>query len=481
MSASQSSEDVECCIVGAGPAGLAAGLELARHGVSSILVLDRHPIVGGLARTETFDGARFDVGPHRFFTKNAEINALWHNLLGSDFVPVDRVTRILFNKQLFNYPIAARDVLTKLGWSESLKAMLSYLHAQLARRHEPKTFEEWVVAKFGWKLYRIFFKTYTEKVWGIPCSQIDARWAAQRIKGLDLRAAIKNALFPGGEKIKTLVERFHYPVRGAGQMYEAMAERIVKRGGRVRLGCTVVAVHRDGNRVRALEVEEKGGQRFLVTAQRFFSSMPITLFFKAVVPAESHAVLEAANTLYYREHITVNLRIDGTNHFPDQWIYVHAPEVKMARLANYNNFSPAMVSTPGKTGVSVEYFTFQNEDLWKLSNEQLKSLACDELDQVQLVPRQAIEEAWVVRETESYPTYYLAYEEHFERLRRRLDEFENVAPIGRGGMYKYNNQDHSTLTGLLAARNYLKLPGSPYNVWNVNIDAEYHESGKATD
>jgi protoporphyrinogen oxidase len=469
-------ESYECCILGAGPAGLAAAVELCKHGIHSLVLIDRNSLPGGLARTERCGIARFDVGPHRFFTKNAEINRLWHQTLGSDFRPVERVTRVLFNHKLFRYPIRAGEVLFKLGAAESAKAILSYAEARLGARADPVTFEDWVVRQFGRKLYDIFFKTYTEKVWGIPCGEIGAEWAAQRIKGLDILQTLKKAVFPRSTgQAKSLVDRFHYPVLGAGQMYEVMCEQVTGLGAKAMLGTSVVGVTRRGDEIASVIVRTPDGCLVNVTANHFFSSIPITHFIKILVPPEPEAVARAAEALYYRDHITVNLVVDGEDFFPDQWIYVHSPDVRMARIANYNNFSKAMVGEKGKTALSVEYFTFQREDLWQSPDATLVELAADELAYLRLVPKRAIEQAWVVRETESYPTYYLGYQEPYQILRSCLDRFVNLSPIGRGGMYKYNNQDHSALTGLLAARNYLALPGSPHNVWDINIDAEYHE------
>jgi protoporphyrinogen oxidase len=472
-------QSYECCILGAGPAGLGAALELCKHGIHSVVIIDRNHLPGGLARTERFGAARFDIGPHRFFTKNVEINRLWHETLGDDFRPVERMTRILFNHNLFGYPIKASDVVLKLGAVESAKALLSYAHARLAGRVGPVTFEDWVVQKFGRKLYETFFKTYTEKVWGIPCNEIGAEWAEQRIKGLDIVQALRKAVFPESNgRAKSLVDRFHYPVLGAGQMYEVICEQVTALGAKLMLNTSVVGVTRTDDEISSVTVRTPGGGLIDVTASHFFSSIPITHFVKLLAPPESDSVRLAAETLYYRDHITVNLVVDGDDLFPDQWIYVHSPDVRMARIANYNNFSKSMVGESRKTGLSVEYFTFQTEDLWISSDDMLVELAADELDYLGLVRKRTIERAWVVRETESYPTYYLGFQEPYRVLRSCLERFTNLYPIGRGGMYKYNNQDHSTLTGILAARNYLRLSGYPHNIWDVNIDAEYHEEAR---
>ena len=469
---------VKCCILGAGPAGLGVALELVRHGVNDVVIVDRNSTVGGLARTESFDGSRFDVGPHRFFTKNTEINSIWHDTLGADFRPIQRLTRIYYKDKFFNYPIKAFDTIAKLGINESLHAVLSFISSKLTPNGERENYEDWMVKKFGRKLYETFFKTYTEKVWGIPCHEISAEWAAQRIKGLDIIQVLKSALLIRSNTPKTLVEEFDYPVYGAGQMYEAMADKIEKQGVDILLDSSVTSIQHLHNRIQSISVRSSISDTYLLEAQQYFSSIPITHFFKMLTPIENEEVIQAAIDLYYRDHITVNLLVDGDNLFPDQWIYVHSPEVQMARLTNYNNFSKQMVGRIGKSALSVEYFVFQHESLWQMSDEDLKALACEDLERLNLVKKERVDQAWVVRETESYPTYYLGFKEPYHILKKRMNQFDNLYPIGRGGLYKYNNQDHSLYSGILAARNFLKLPGSPFNLWNINIDAEYHEGGE---
>ena len=469
----------ECCILGAGPAGLGTAIELVNHGITNIVIIDRNTVLGGLARTEIFGNTRFDVGPHRFFTKNQEVNKLWHDTLGTDFRPVDRLTRIYYKNKFFNYPIKPLDVVSKLGVIESAHAMIFFLSARFTSKGEALTFEDWITDRFGSKLYDTFFKTYTEKVWGIPGDQIGAEWAAQRIKGLDIIKVIKNAILGGsGKKIKTLVEQFDYPALGAGQMYEVLGEKVAGKGTDFLLGANIVSIHQESDRISSVDLRLKDGEQVRINANHLFSSIPITHFIRMLHPGESDETLNAADALYYRDHITVDLLVSGSSVFPDQWIYVHSPEVQMARIANYNNFSKAMIGSPDKTALSVEYFVFQHEEMWKRPDQELIDLATEELVRLQLLTRGQIESAWVVRESESYPTYYLGFQEPYEKLQKRINRFQNLSAIGRGGMYKYNNQDHSTYSGILAARNYLKLPGSPYNLWNINIDAEYHESAE---
>ena len=466
----------DCCILGAGPAGLATALELVNNGVKDLVIIDKNTIVGGLARTEIFDNNRFDVGPHRFFTKNNEINSLWHNTLGDDFIPVNRMTRILYNKKLFNYPISAVDALSKLGIVESSSAFLSYIYAKTYKK-DVITFEDWIIDKFGRKLYETFFKTYTEKVWGIPCNKIGKEFAEQRIKGLDIIKIIKNTI-TGTSNVKTLVDQFDYPILGAGQMYEAWAEKITSNGGTIMVNSKVKGINLKNGNINDIQVINDDGDELLISAKQYFSSIPITHFFNITNPKIDGVLQKSVSSLYYREHITVNLAIDKKGLFPDQWIYIHDKNVKMARIANYNNFSSAMTINENITAISVEYFVFQDDELWKMNNKGLIELAINEMSSVGLMDKHTVQDGWVIRETESYPTYYLGYKEPYNKLKDELNRINNLYAIGRGGMYKYNNQDHSTLSGLLAAKNYLKLEGSPYNLWNINIDAEYHESSE---
>lgn len=466
----------EVTILGAGPAGLGAALELKKLGVSDVLVLDQHAVAGGLSRTLEFEDHRFDVGPHRFFTKSPEINAMWHEILGEAFQPVSRLTRIYYKQTLFNYPLKPVNALTKLGLVDSAQAIASYMAMHLRHHNgEAENFEDWVSRQFGRKLFEVFFKTYTEKVWGIDCKEIAAEWASQRIKGLSLKEAVLDAINPfnSAKKAKSLVEEFDYPEMGAGQMYEAMASAVADAGGVFQFDTRVTALLMKDNRVRAVRVEENGRSRE-IPVETLFTSIPLTLAVQMIEPAPPAEILEHVQALYYRDHVTVNLIVEGAEHFPDQWIYVHSPDVKMGRLANYNNFSKKMAS-PATSALSVEYFTFQDDEVWGLSDEDLIQLAIDELDYMKLVPRHKVKSGMVIRETEAYPTYYVGYEQHYEPLKAYLESIDNLQCIGRGGMYKYNNQDHSIITGMLAARNYR---GSQYNIWDVNIDGEYQEGSQ---
>jgi protoporphyrinogen oxidase len=472
------SKSYECCIIGAGPAGLGTAYELVKNGITDILIIDKNKKAGGLARTDVLDGVRFDIGPHRFFTKNKEVNKIWHDTLGPEFQPVSRLTRIYYKNKYFNYPIKPLDVLIKLAPLDFLSAILSFLSSQVSKP-PPITFEDWIVQKFGRKLYETFFKTYTEKVWGIPCNQIDAGWAAQRIKGLDALEVLKNSLFGGkNKKIKTLVEEFDFPVLGAGQMHETMCDKVVSQGVELMLESKVIRFNRQDNAIKSIDVLKTNGKEININAKHFFSSIPLSHYFRMLNPPDSPQISDAAEMLRYRDHVTVDLLIGREKVFSDQWIYVHSPDVRIARIANYKNFSKKMVKDENKTALSVEYFAFKFDDLWSKTDEFLSDMAMNELEKMRLIKRGEVEKYWVVRETEAYPVDYLGFQDHYNLLKSRIDEFVNFNSIGRAGMHKYNNQDHSLINGVLAARNYLKLPGSPFKLWDINVDAEYHESAQ---
>lgn len=465
-------------ILGAGPSGISCAYELARHGISSTL-LERHDRVGGLCRTIPFEGFRFDVGPHRFFTKNDEVDQLWHSVLDDACVSVSRQTRILYRNRLFDYPLKPLAALRGLGLGTSLHALASFAQTKFSPRPPaaPDNFEDWVVRQFGRVLYEIFFKTYTEKVWGIPCRTLSAEWAGQRIKGLSLTSLILNSLKGTNNprsKVKSLVDRFDYPRLGAGQIYEKMTDMAQARGATLALNTRVHAVRHDDRAITAIETEGPDGPRTFRAGDHVFSSIPLPQFILRLNPAPPDEVLEAARALYYRAHLTVNLVIRRRRPFPDNWIYIHDPRVRMARIACYGNFSPHMLRSPDQDALSVEYFAFPHDDLWQMPDEPLIRLAGRELEQVGLLNASEIESAFVVRDLESYPVYYLGYPSRLNTLRAYLARFHNLTLLGRGGMYRYNNQDHAILSGLLAARNFC-VPGPHHDLWEINEENEYLE------
>jgi protoporphyrinogen oxidase len=466
-------------IIGAGPAGLAAGYEMAKQN-AKVVVLERMKAIGGLSRTVKHDGCRYDIGPHRFFTRNEEVNKLFRDVVAEDTVHVPRLTRIFYNHKYFNYPLTPLNALFGVGVGSSLSILSSYLTTQMQRRlapREPENFEQWVTDQFGAKLFQTFFKTYTEKVWGIPCTQIGADWAGQRIKGLSLGAAVWHALSKSkGKNIKTLVDEFMFPRLGAGQFYEKMADLIEAHGSTVKTGRRVVQIIREGWRVQRIIVTDEQGRQEILEAKHFLSSAPLTEMVEMLSPAPPEEVLQACRALRYRDHIGVHLKLAG-DPFPDNWIYVHSKQVRMARIANYRNFSAEMADHAGVSPLTIEYFTFKGDEVWKRSDEALVELASDELAQMNIARPAQVLSGFVVRSEKAYPVIETGFQQQIDTIKAWLDQFENLTPIGRSGMFKYNNQDHAIYTGLLAARTALGY--GKYDPWRVNIDAEYHEGGAA--
>jgi protoporphyrinogen oxidase len=463
-------------VIGGGPAGLAAALEAGRHGRHAV-VLEQAGQVGGLARTEMLDGNRFDIGPHRFFTRNAEIEALFREVCGPDLVEVRRLTRIRYRGRWFDYPLTPLNALLGLGPLPAAAILASYATAQVRRRVAPPaiaSFEDWVVDRFGRRLYETFFRSYTEKVWGIPCSRIGAEWASQRIKGLSLATALRTALLgPPPQVARTLIDRFIYPRLGAGQLYEKMAERIRAQGGEVRLGARVVRLPRDGFRLLGAELEGRPA----VGGDFFLSSAPLPQLLGQLDPPPPAPVREAAARLRFRNHISVQLVLQGEAPFPDNWIYVHAPEVRVARIAAYRNFSPAMAAGPDLHPLTLEYFCFAEEPIWTAPDAELVALAGRELARLGLSAGGRVVAGGVIRSAAAYPVIERGADRALEPIRDWLGRFRNLLPIGRSGMFKYNNQDHAMATGLLAART--AVGAGRFDPWLVNIDAAYHEEAPA--
>jgi len=464
-------------VIGAGPAGLTAAYLLSKGGYR-VTVLEADGIVGGISRTAQYRGFRFDIGGHRFFTKLPPVAELWEELLGPEFITVPRLSRIHYSGRYFDYPLKAANTLRGLGLWSATRIVLSYLRARLHPSPVEETFEQWVTNRFGRRLYEIFFKTYTEKVWGIPCSEIRAEWAAQRIQGLSLERAILNAasLQRRDTAIKSLIHQFRYPRLGPGQMWESCRDRIQELGNRVLLEHAVTGIERVGNRVVAVTARTpRGEQRF--AADHVVSSADLHALIRAFDPPAPVLVRAAAEGLRYRDFVVVALILDRDNLFPDNWIYVHTPGVKVGRIQNFNNWSRAMVPEAGKTCLGFEYFCFQGDGLWESSDAELIALASRELEQLGLAPAALVRDGTVIRMPKAYPIYDGAYRAHVETLRGWLDPIENLHTVGRNGMHKYNNQDHSMLTAMMAVWN---MQGAAYDLWSVNTDYEYHEEQRAT-
>jgi protoporphyrinogen oxidase len=463
-------------IVGAGPSGLSAGLEAAENG-ASVTVLERFDRVGGLCRTLDFEGCRFDIGPHRFFTRNAEVNALFERMLGANAIRVKRQTRILHGGVYFDYPLTPLNAMRGMGVRQAARIIGSYAVARARRLAAPRAarnFEEWIVDHFGRQLHELFFKTYTEKVWGIDCREIGADWAAQRIRGLSLPAALKN-LLRKEDAPKTLVGEFSYPRRGAGQFYEAISERIGTLGGRILTMAAVKCIRRENMRIRSVVVEDAEGRLQEVEGRAFLTSSTLTDTMGMLDPPPPPNVLAASQALRYRDHIAVNL-VAMEAAFPDNWIYVHDSSVALARISNYRNFSTAMSGSANLNPLTVEYFATPGDPIWSTENAGLVNRALVELQRLGISERDQVLSAFVVRSAKAYPVIEIGHESRVATIREWFGKLENILPIGRSGMFKYNNQDHAIATGLLAARNMLGF--GAYDPWLVNIDGEYHESGE---
>ncbi len=459
-------------IVGAGPAGLTAAWELIRRGVA-VTVLEKYHLVGGIARTEQYKGYYFDIGGHRFFTKVGEVEQLWHEWMKEDFLLRPRTSRIYYDGKFFDYPLRAFNALFNMGLWRSSLIMLSYIQYKLFPYPQEETFEQWVTNRFGKRLFEIFFKTYTEKVWGIPTSEIRAEWAAQRILGLSLFSAIRNALFkPRGKQIKTLIEEFHYPKRGPGMIWERVVELVTERGGKVIMNADAVAVKRDGDRVTGVEAVVGGEHRFF-PATDVISSAPLTELIAKLDPPPPPEVSASVKHLSYRDFLSVVLILDQPNLFPDNWIYIHSPEVKVGRIQNFANWSPDMVPDSNTSSLGLEYFCTEGDELWQMSDADLLALGKRELEAIGLTRGAKVIDGTVVRQLKAYPVYDAVYAQHLEVVKKYLAGLKNLQTVGRNGLHKYNNQDHSMLTAILAVKNL--VGDGVHDLWEVNTERSYHE------
>ncbi len=460
-------------VLGAGPAGLTAGYVLA-GAARPVVVFEADRQVGGLARTVERDGYRFDLGGHRFFTKSAEVERLWDEILGDELLVRPRLSRILWRGRFIEYPLQLADVIRKLGPLELSRCFTSYAAALARPRREAESFEQWVCARFGRRLFELFFKSYTEKVWGVPTSEIRAEWAAQRIRSLSFARVVRAALLNDAGDLHSLIDEFRYPRLGPGQMWDAMATEIVGSGGELRLDARVARVEFSGDRVVAVEA---GGER--VPTRHVISSLPLRDIVTIADPQPPPAVLAAAQGLRYRDFITVALVVGGDDLFPDNWIYVHDPEVRVGRIQNFRAWSEAMVPDRGHTCVGLEYFCFEGDDLWNAPDAELVARATRELDAIGLADAGRVEAGYVVRVPKAYPIYDAEYESRVRTIRDWLEQIENFQQIGRNGLHRYNNSDHSMLTALRAVENACE--GATHDLWSVNADTAYHEEGQRTE
>ncbi|MCK9898661.1 NAD(P)/FAD-dependent oxidoreductase [Parafrankia elaeagni] len=484
-------EKPEVVVIGAGPAGLSAGWELMKREIP-VTIIEGDSVVGGISRTAQRDGWRFDIGGHRFFTKVPEVEKLWHEILpDEDFLLRPRSSRIYYKGKFFDYPLKAGNALGNLGVLEAARCIGSYAAARVRPPKDQSDYESWLVARFGWRLYRTFFKTYTEKLWGVQVSEMPSDWAAQRIKSLSMSNAILNAVLPkrNQKEITSLIEEFQYPKFGPGMMWETAADKITKQGGRIVFEEKVRKIHHENGRATGVTTVVTGGYgpgagapessrsdlgtEYQYTGDHFISSMSFSSLVRVMDPPVPPRVLAAANALKYRDFLTVALVVPESAGFPDNWIYIHAPDVKVGRIQNFASWSPFLVKD-GKTCLGLEYFVFEGDEMWNSSDEDLIALGTRELAKLGLVGSAKVEAGYVVRMPKAYPYYDMDYKKNVDIIRGWLeDNTPNVHPVGRNGMHRYNNQDHSMLTAMLTVENI--IDGKSHDVWEVNVEEDYHE------
>ena len=472
---SEQTGNKECVIIGGGPAGLTAAYELAQAG-QKVHTFEKDSLVGGISRTVEYKGYRYDIGGHRFFTKVDLVHKWWMNILEDQFIMRPRLSRIYYNDRFFDYPLKPMNALFGLGPFEAVRIGLSYVYSQLFPYPNETNFQEWVSNRFGRRLFQIFFETYTEKVWGMKCTEIGADWAAQRIKNLDLKSAVITAFLGNRgdkkEKITTLIEEFHYPKLGPGMMWERVTELLGEMGQPVALETEVFKLHHDNGRMVGVTTRNRAGEETKVSADEVISTMPIRELLLAMDPPPPPEVVEAANRLRYRDFLTVGLIVDRPELFPDNWIYIHSPKVKVGRIQNFKSWSPYMLPDESKSSIGLEYFVQEGDEVWTAKDEDLIELGKRETEILGLVKASEVVDGTVIRMPKAYPVYDQAYKEVLEVIRKWVDPIPNLHLVGRNGQHRYNNQDHSMVTAIYAARNIM---GASHDVWDVNVEQEYHE------
>jgi protoporphyrinogen oxidase len=461
-------------VIGAGPAGMTAAYQLAKAGVS-VDVFEAGPAVGGLSRTIELWGQRVDLGPHRFFSNDRRVNELWLEVVGRDYRMVDRLTRIYYGGNFYHYPLKPANALWNMGLGNACAALWSYLIERVRpsfKAEDNQTFESWVVGRFGRRLYEMFFKSYSEKLWGIPCNQLDADFAAQRIKKFSLGEAVKSALGFGG-KHKTLVDQFAFPIGGTGMVYERMSQRVTELGGRVHLKTPVRRILHDGVTVAGLDLVDGRVLPF----DHVISTMPLTLLVRGLHDLPD-PVREGVDRLRFRNTILVYLNVASDKLFRDQWLYIHAPELGAGRVTNFRNWIPELYGESPNSILAAEYWCYDEDADWQRPEDELIARAERELRTTGLLGDHPVLAGAVHRIKRCYPVYERGYKENLRPAIEHLRRFENLQAIGRYGAFKYNNQDHSILMGLLAAENILDKKG--HDLWAVNTDTEYQESSTIT-
>jgi protoporphyrinogen oxidase len=456
-------------VLGGGPAGLTAAYLLARQG-KAVIVVESSDQLGGIARTTVRDGYRFDLGGHRFFTKVKEVDDLWHEIMKEEFLKRPRQSRIYWNDKFLEYPLDGMDVIRKLGPVELVRCGLSYMWAAVKPKGREDTFEQWVSNRFGKRLFNHFFKTYTEKLWGVPTDEIRAEWAAQRIKGLSFFSAAKAAFFGNRGNIKSLISEFNYPRFGPGQMWEEMANDIKAHGGEIRLNAPVTKLVTNGD---GIVTEVIAGDQTL-TPSYVISSLPLRATVGITEPEAPVDVRDAARGLRYREFLTVLLVIKGDDLFPDNWIYIHQPGVRVLRIQNFKSWSPWMVPNDEDASIGMEYFCFEGDDFWNMADDDLVKMASQEIEKLKLAKAKDVKFGFVERVHKAYPIYDERYAERVQTIRGWLEtNTRNLTQVGRNGLHRYNNSDHSMLTAMRAVDNITL--GTHHDIWSVNVESVYHE------